>query len=37
MMSRVEGLSPQDVKIDMHVKARIIRENGQALLMFAPA
>jgi uncharacterized OB-fold protein len=37
MMSRVEGLPPEDVKIGMRVKAKIIKENGQPLVVFSPA
>jgi uncharacterized OB-fold protein len=37
MMSRVEGVVPEAVKIGMPVKAKIIRENEQALLVFEPA
>lgn len=36
MMSRVEGLPPAEVKIGMPVAARIIDENGRALLVFTP-
>jgi uncharacterized OB-fold protein len=37
MMSRVVGLAPEAVKIGMAVKARIIQENDQALVVFEPA
>jgi uncharacterized OB-fold protein len=37
LMSRVEGLSPEAVKIGMAVKARIIREDDRPLLIFEPA
>ena len=36
MMSRVEGLQPDDVRIGMRVSARIIREDDQALVVFDP-
>ena len=34
MMSRVDGLAPEAVRIGMRVKARIIREDDAALLVF---
>ncbi|MBO9355790.1 hypothetical protein GG851_17530 [Bordetella petrii] len=35
MMSRVEGIAPQDVRVGMAVRARIARdENGQPLVVF---
>jgi uncharacterized protein len=37
LMSRVEGLAPEQVRIGMSVKARIIRENDKPLLVFEPA
>lgn len=37
MMSRVEGLPPEAVKIGMRVKAKIIEEGGRPLLVFNPA
>ena len=37
MMSRIEGLAPEAVKIGMAVKARIVRENDQPLVVFEPA
>lgn len=37
MMSRVVGIPPEQVRIGMTVKARIIRENDQALVVFEPA
>jgi uncharacterized OB-fold protein len=37
LMSRVEGLVPEAVRIGMPVKAKIIRENDQPLLVFEPA
>lgn len=37
MMSRVEGLAPEAVRIGMSVKARIIDEAGKPLVVFHPA
>ena len=37
MMSRVEGIPPADVRIGMAVTARIIDDNGRALVVFTPA
>ena len=38
MMSRVEGIEPQDVCVGMSVRARISRdEDGQPLVVFDPA
>jgi uncharacterized OB-fold protein len=37
MMSRVEGLPPDQVKIGMSVKAKIIIEGGASLVVFEPA
>ena len=37
LMSRVEGVDNDDVRIGMAVKARISAEGGQPLLVFAPA
>lgn len=34
MMARVDGMAPEAVKIGMRVKARVIRENDQALVVF---
>lgn len=36
MMSRVEGIAPDQVRIGMPVKARIIEEDGKPLVVFAP-
>jgi uncharacterized OB-fold protein len=36
MMSRVDGVAPEKVRIGMPVDAKIIQENGQALLVFEP-
>jgi uncharacterized OB-fold protein len=37
MMSRVDNIAPEQVKIGMPVKAKIVRENDQHLLVFEPA
>jgi uncharacterized OB-fold protein len=37
LMSRVVGVPPEAVKIGMAVKAKIVREADQALLVFEPA
>ncbi|MEJ0045221.1 MAG: OB-fold domain-containing protein [Rhodospirillales bacterium] len=37
MMARVIGLAADDVRIGMHVKARIIEEEGAPLVVFEPA
>ena len=34
MMSRVEGLAPEDVRIGLRVRARIAHENGAPLVVF---
>ena len=36
MMSRVDGIAPDKVRIGMPVEANIIQENGLALLIFEP-
>lgn len=37
MMSRVEGIAPQDVRVGMAVRARITRDaDGQPLVVFDP-
>ena len=36
MMSRVEGLAPEDVHIGMAVRARILSEDGTAFVVFDP-
>jgi len=36
MMSRVEGIAPEAVHIGMRVKARIVRENNQPIVVFDP-
>ncbi|MFL6698064.1 MAG: Zn-ribbon domain-containing OB-fold protein [Vitreoscilla sp.] len=37
MMSRVEGIAPESVRIGMAVAARIVREGEQSLVVFVPA
>ena len=37
LMSRVDGVAPEAVRIGMRVRAKIIRENEQPLLIFEPA
>jgi len=37
MMSRIEGIAPEEVKIGMPVRAKVVRENGQPLVVFEPA
>jgi uncharacterized OB-fold protein len=37
MMSRVEGVAPTEVKIGMAVTARIVRENGQPVVVWDAA
>ncbi len=37
VMSRVEGLAPDAVRIGMQVQARIGEQDGRALLLFEPA
>ena len=37
MMSRVEGLAPEEVRIGMPVRARIAEEDGARLVVFDPA
>src|SRR4051812_9957113 len=36
MMSRVEGIAPEQVRIGMRVSAKIIRENELPLVVFEP-
>jgi uncharacterized OB-fold protein len=36
MMTRVEGIPPEQVRIGMQVSAKIIRENDAPLLVFEP-
>jgi uncharacterized OB-fold protein len=37
MMSRVEGLAPQDVKIGLSVRAKIISQEDKPIVVFEPA
>ena len=37
MMSRVDGVAPEEVRIGMAVTARIVREGDQPLVVFVPA
>lgn len=37
MMSRVEGVAPEGVRIGMRVSAKIIHENDAPLIVFEPA
>ena len=37
MMSRVQGIAPEEVKIGMAVKAKIVRGERSALVVFEPA
>jgi uncharacterized OB-fold protein len=36
MMSRVEGVAPADIRIGMAVKAGIVTDNDQPLVVFSP-
>ena len=36
LMSRVDGVAPEDVKIGMPVRARVIVENDQPMVVFEP-
>lgn len=36
VMSRVEGLAPEDVRIDMAVQARVAIVDGKGILLFDP-
>ena len=36
LMSRVDGIAADKVTIGMQVQAKVIQENGQALLVFEP-
>jgi len=36
MMARVDGIAPEDVKIGMAVRAKIVRENDSPLVVFEP-
>jgi uncharacterized OB-fold protein len=37
MMARVDGIAPEAVTIGMAVRAQVIRENDQPLVVFVPA
>lgn len=37
MMSRVEGLAPEDVAIGQRVRHAIVQQDGEAVLVFRPA
>ena len=37
MMSRVDGIPPEEVRIGMAVQARVITEGGQPMVVFLPA
>jgi hypothetical protein len=37
MMSRVDGIAPEAVKIGMAVRARVITEDEHPLVVFEPA
>ena len=37
MMSRVDGIPPEEVKIGMAVQARVITEGGQPMVVFLPS
>jgi uncharacterized OB-fold protein len=37
MMSRVEGVAPEEVKIGMDVRARIVQREDEAFVVFDPA
>ena len=37
VMSRVEGLAPDDVNIDLKVQARVAQVDGKGILLFDPA
>jgi uncharacterized OB-fold protein len=37
MMSRVEGIAPDAVRIGMPVKAKIVHQDGEAVIVFEPA
>ena len=36
MMSRVEGVAPEAVRIGMQVKAKVIRQDDQPIVVFEP-
>lgn len=37
MMSRVEGLPPDEVRIGLRVQARVVQQGGHGLVLFRPA
>ena len=37
MMSRVDGIAPEDVKIGMTVTAKLVEEDGDTVVVFEPA
>lgn len=37
MMSRVDGVAPEEVRIGMPVRARVVQEGEQSLVVFVPA
>ena len=37
MMSRVEGVAPEDVRIGQRVQARVAQTDGRGLVLFQPA
>ena len=37
MMSRVDGIAPEAVRIGMAVTARVVREGDESLVVFVPA
>lgn len=37
MMSRIDGVAPDGLRIGMPVRARVVRDEGQALVVFVPA
>ncbi len=37
MMSRVDGIAPEDVAIGLPVKAKLVEEDGETVVVFEPA
>jgi uncharacterized OB-fold protein len=37
MMSRIDGVTPEGLRIGMPVRARVLRGEGQPLVVFVPA
>jgi uncharacterized OB-fold protein len=37
MMSRVDGVPPEEVRIGMRVRARVVKEGERSLVVFVPA